>query len=379
MSGAEDWATAVRFADWLHHASRGVAKLDGPGRVIELLTGNTVLCGGPTETFSRRMPTYCPAPDEEHLAPIDVLYGRYDPERLLIEIFINRIRTDASRFDCSATDLLTVVRVHEYAHAIVHVGLDAENTEEQLETFGPEGNTDWRSFNAKRNKAFSALDDNAHELLAQAITWACLCGESLQPRSRELAETFLSLEKHQPLRYRLAPEVKLRACSADWRLVLAAARREIDVYRPDDFHDADGLTALIKRSGGHRGSIEFSEGESLGPVVAELQGRLAAVDLASRQMTSDPSLELLVLRKEHTELRMYKEAAHRRPHFHIEYKKEFAASYALDNFERLAGYMPKRYEDAILPLARAKRDQLIERWSSLNNTFKVVVAGEDCT
>ena len=82
-------------------------------------------------------------------------------------------------------------------------------------------------------------------------------------------------------------------------------------------------------------------------------------------------MKLLVLRRECAELRMYKEAAHHRPHFHLEYKSEFEASYSLDNFERLAGYMPRKYEDVILQIARANQTQLLERWRSLNGTARV--------
>ena len=98
---------------------------------------------------------------------------------------------------------------------------------------------------------------------------------------------------------------------------------------------------------------------------------LAEVDLYSRR-SSNGFTELLVLRKQHTELRMYKESTHGRPHFHIEYKKEFGASYALDTFERLAGQMPRRYEDAILREARDRHDELLKTWAQLNGPVQCI-------
>ena len=83
------------------------------------------------------------------------------------------------------------------------------------------------------------------------------------------------------------------------------------------------------------------------------------------------TMELLVMRKGLLELRMYKEKAHPRPHIHIEYKSEFEASYALDPVTLLAGYMPRKYEDTILPFVQANRSLLIDRWRTLNGAVRI--------
>ncbi len=373
MSDSENWASNIPLLDSvLGH--RAAAKVDDARLMAERLTGNVMLCSGPIEMFSQRMPTHSALPAEENLAPIDVLYGRYIPEHLRVEIFVNRIRADAPRFDVRFLDLLTVVRIHEYAHAVVHTGVDVGCVEEQLGTFAAEGTTDWKSFRANRDRAFSALDDESSELLAQAITWACLSQEPASSRSQRLIETFLALEERQPPRYQLPPEVKQRARLADWGVVLRAARGELDLYRGPSFKLANGLAGLITQTAEPRSSMETPRNDTLAVVAAELQQRLATVDLASQEL--DPgrkTIERMILRKECIELRMYKEAAHRRPHFHLEYKKEFEASYALDNFERLAGYMPRKYEDVILPIARANRNQLTQLWYSLNDTVRITL------
>ncbi len=377
VSDSEKWAVAVWVADRLRRGPRAGVRMDDARLIAERSLGSLMLYAGPTESFSEKMPAYSPAAEEEGLAPIDVLYGRYDADHLLVEIFINRIRADAPRFRCEVSDLLTVVRLHEYAHAIVHTGVDAACVDDQLQTFGPGGTTDWDSFRTRRDEAFFALDSVSHELLAQAMSWACLCQESAQQQFQSLIETFLALEAHQPQRYRLPPRVKLRARWANWPLILEAARRQVDVYQGPAFSLADGLAALIEQSAEPTGMTDLPESDPLVPVVAELQRRLADVDLACQKSHPDDEyLKLLILRKGHTELRMYKETAHRRPHFHVEYKREFEASYALDldSFERLAGFMPRKYEDAILPVARASRDRLIEKWRSLNGTVRIALA-----
>ena len=56
---------------------------------------------------------------------------------------------------------------------------------------------------------------------------------------------------------------------------------------------------------------------------------------------------------------------HARPHFHIHYKTEYHASYAIDNLERLAGHMPQRYEEKILAWASRKQVSLRLTWNEL--------------
>lgn len=50
----------------------------------------------------------------------------------------------------------------------------------------------------------------------------------------------------------------------------------------------------------------------------------------------------------YTKLIIKPDKNHFRPHFHIHYKDEHKASYAIDTLELLAGTMPKKYEKPIL-------------------------------
>jgi len=372
MSDLENWATSVVVAHRL--LGRGATgSFDDARATVERLTGNVMLWPGPAEMFSEEMPAYVGPRAEEGTLPIDVLYGRYTPEGSRIDVFVNRIRADAPRLGVEFIDLLTVVRIHEYAHAIVHTGIVAE----QLAALAGNPTTDWDSFRAGRHAAFCALDDESSELLAQAITWGCVSQEPNSQRCQRLGETYLALEDRQPKRYQLPPGVTQRSPLANWRLILQTAQGEPDVYRTRSFRLVDGFAELIRKTAEPKTPVEMWLHNPLAVVASGLQQELASAGPAPPK--TDPGqnrLELLVARKECIELRMYKEAAHRRPHFHVEFKSEFEASYALDTLDRLAGYMPRKYEEVILRVARANRDQLAEFWSSLNGSARVAVAGE---
>jgi hypothetical protein len=135
MGNSEKWADVIwALAGLLGYKTSG--GVDDARVTVERLTRNVMLCPGTIEVFSQQMPVYFPPPAEEGLAPIDILYGCYIPKHLRIEIFVNRIQADAPRFKSHFLDLLTVVRIHEYAHAVVHAGINAADVVEQLRKLG---------------------------------------------------------------------------------------------------------------------------------------------------------------------------------------------------------------------------------------------------
>lgn len=104
--------------------------------------------------------------------------------------------------------------------------------------------------------------------------------------------------------------------------------------------------------------------------VEELERGLDLTDLMDNGGGRRSFIELYLFQQNHTKLRMRTEQNHDRPHFHIEYKQQHAASYAIDTLERLAGCMPAKYEKPVLKWARSRQDKL-------NATWKALVAGED--
>ena len=247
VTDSETWASLIPAADIVHNGHRPAVPFNDARLLVQDTTGNVILIGGPTEVFSQEMPAYSPpTPEDNDLLPIDVLYGRYEPQSMAIEIFAKSIENDSRVFGCAPSDLIKIIRMHEYAHAVVRLGVDGRDVERQLREYGLAVKTDWDQFRSKRNHVFRAIDPESHELLAQAITWAALTRIACAADSRRLLDVFAALEAKQPLRYRLSPLVKEWAPHANWTLVLNAARGDIPLYRGETFCLAAGLEALIR-------------------------------------------------------------------------------------------------------------------------------------
>jgi hypothetical protein len=114
------------------------------------------------------------------------------------------------------------------------------------------------------------------------------------------------------------------------------------------------------------------------PSVAELQLQLAYVDLHDENNAD--YIKVLLLRRSHTKMSMHREQNHSRPHFHIEYKRQYSASYAVDTLERLAGDMPRKYEEPLLEWAAKYRLSLAATWERLSageDVREMVIAAEE--
>ena len=94
-----------------------------------------------------------------------------------------------------------------------------------------------------------------------------------------------------------------------------------------------------------------------------LQYRLAFADFWSER--SGKTFKLLLLRLRHTTVRMRREPNHKRAHFHVEYKREYEASYSIDTLEQLAGNLPSRYETPVLEWASERKKSLQLTWDRL--------------
>jgi len=240
------WAEAIVVADILGHGHRTAVSNEVPRLLIQQVTHNVFLSPGPVEYFSNKMPVWVPPrPEDADLRPIDVLYGRYIPSTQSVEIYVDRIRQDAPRFGCTCDELLEIVRLHEYAHATTHLGVNTRDMHADLKTYGPDGRTDWKAFVVHRDASFSSLDEHSHELLAQIITYASFTSFRDPTRSRRFQALFDLIEAKQPPQYKVPPPVKPLAHDADWGLVLEAARGSIDPYRGPAFSMPQALGFLI--------------------------------------------------------------------------------------------------------------------------------------
>lgn len=96
----------------------------------------------------------------------------------------------------------------------------------------------------------------------------------------------------------------------------------------------------------------------------ELQDVLALID--GEEMEQPAAIKATLRRAGYIRLVMRPERNHARPHFHIEYKREHAASYDAASLEKLAGSMPSKYERPMLAWAKDHTPSLIETWGLLN-------------
>jgi hypothetical protein len=243
-----------------------------------------MLCGAPKEVFSQDLPQYQPNSRERDLAPIDILYGAYSAETLVARTFIRRIELDADRYGSRADDLMNVVRIHEYAHAVVHLGIDQQDTKDCLSRFGPEGITDWDSFRVERQQAYRNLEPEVHEFLAQAITWVSVCKRCAEIGSDSLLETFVGLEQYQPAEYILPMGAKAAALFADWPLIQTQPFGAVE-RRTGGTACEDGTTHVPQRDPSRRAAWRFLEGTSS-------QASRGGSDLNNRQLKRATSRNL---------------------------------------------------------------------------------------
>jgi hypothetical protein len=245
MRSAHAWATQIRNDDILGRDGPRAAPDDEPALAVQRIARNPILCGGPVEHFSQHMPFWVPEPEDEEQFPIDVLYGRYDPITRSIEVFVNQIRQDAHLFQATEKDLIEIVRIHEHAHAVIHLGSRVDEVHKHLSEFGGGKKTDWSKFLEQRTSWFTTFPPELSEFLAQALTYATLLRLSASAKSERLQTIFAALELKQPPHYKLSGLVKQGVAAADWSLVLDVARGDVDALREQDFSPSAGLEALI--------------------------------------------------------------------------------------------------------------------------------------
>lgn len=62
---------------------------------------------------------------------------------------------------------------------------------------------------------------------------------------------------------------------------------------------------------------------------------------------------------------MRREQNHPLPHFHIEYKQEYSASYSIDPYSRLCGELPRKYEAKVRSWILSHQQELLSTWERL--------------
>jgi hypothetical protein len=354
MSDVEKWAKGIWAADRLRGRRQ---TLPDARLVIQSVTQNVVLCDAPTERFSAEMPTLPPPQGTEDWLPIDVLYGSYDQDARAIEIYTKNIERDASVFGAESSDLLELVRLHEYAHAVTHLGVRWHRVTDALKSRTADGSTDWKTFLEDRTQKFKCLDSDSHEFLAQAITFTSLAGLPDSDRSHRFLATFEALEVKQPPRYRVPPEIKTCATQVGWALLLDAARGDIDTFRGSDFSMSAGLVALARlfMPREHEWVAELDDEVA----VSRLKSALSLASAVGRQHAED-QFEFLVDRLAGLRVEVFARE-HPPPHFRVICGEE-SANYRIADCTQLNGGLRREYP-VIRKWHEENRGRLIDAWN----------------
>ena len=135
--------------------------------------------------------------------PICEYLGLYNPTKTEIIIFNKGIKNASAILNCNPDLLEYIVRIHEYAHAIIHIGFTEE--EEMLILNNEEV---WPEELSKNTMIFTSIDKKLHEHLAQLLTYHSLVMmydnahyEESKKIINKMLQIFWELNKRQPHEY----------------------------------------------------------------------------------------------------------------------------------------------------------------------------------
>lgn len=101
--------------------------------------------------------------------------------------------------------------------------------------------------------------------------------------------------------------------------------------------------------------------------IEELQDKLVLNDLISKPGVRKLT-EILLKKDEPLQFRMEQDKNHATPHLHIKYgKQSHAASYGINDGNRLAGDLPNRYDRDVKNWIDNNRPALIQIWDGIQS------------
>ena len=161
--------------------------------------------------------------NDDELLTIDIFLGTYNSANRSIKLFSENIQKAARLLDCEEEDLEYVVRFHEHAHALIHLGVTEADRWEGLK------NGRIAASRLKRlTTIYNQIDPFLHEHLAQLVTYQVL--KKLSEDSEDhivykaagrMLDIFNNLMRRQPRAYRVEPylEVPLERLRGTIRLI----------------------------------------------------------------------------------------------------------------------------------------------------------------
>jgi hypothetical protein len=254
QAALQEWAQALICMEQLAGSSyrnppfRSLPGLEHPAIITQAAFEETFRPASPIEVYSDDRPVFVrKSQSEDPWIPIDVLLGCYDPQGRIIKIFHKNVEHFASaKFNCAPRDLEFIVRLHEYAHALIHLGVFWKDELGLIRDYPNGGETDWNTFLSRRSEAFRSLPDEVHEFLAQLVSWITV--GMLEPRSYrdQLQELFIALMDRQPPHYVLAAEILGKAAYADPTFLFSWARKVGRDTPPCGKVDGKAAEALLR-------------------------------------------------------------------------------------------------------------------------------------
>jgi hypothetical protein len=227
---------------------RSLPGLEHPAIITQAAFEETFRPASPIEVYSDDRPVFVPrSRAEDSWIPIDVMLGCYDHQYRIIKIFHKNVQNFASaKFNCAPLDLEFIVRLHEYAHALIHLGVFWKDEVALIRDYPGRQETDWNPFLRRRSEAFRSLTDDVHEFLAQLVSWITV--GMLEPRSYrdQLQELFIALMDRQPSHYVLAADILGKAAYADPTFLFSWARNVDRDTPPCGKADGQAVEALLR-------------------------------------------------------------------------------------------------------------------------------------
>jgi len=139
------------------------------------------------------------------IIPIDEYLGLYISDRQEIIIYLKGIQAASDILRVNPEHLKIIVRLHEWAHAIIHLGVSEDDRLDILKD-----DSYWPVFFGESTDLFKQIDPELHELLAQALTLYCLQNLKADAKTDDgkkalnrIESTFHVLATRQPPEYQI--------------------------------------------------------------------------------------------------------------------------------------------------------------------------------
>lgn len=155
-----DSAEVLRLMDVVSEARRNPFHVIQGAIDYELAFGSRDI---PSKEISTKEPPIHFTDLTEEIA-IDGALGLYDSRTKKITVFPKGIRRAAKILRASPNDLEQIVLLHEWAHALLHLGLEKAEGTSVLQS-----DSLWAEHLSRRDSWFNTLDPKLHEALAQLL------------------------------------------------------------------------------------------------------------------------------------------------------------------------------------------------------------------